>query len=85
MRLGDKTIVAASDEETGDEERALTYDSKELVLLDDAPAPAGMWAGRLGEDMLVTVGRAKEDGRMVRVSRVKVLLGQSPPGRMHAP
>jgi hypothetical protein len=56
VRMGERFIVSATDREGEEEERALVLDDA-LKLEDNAPAPPGMWAGRLGKDRLVTIGR----------------------------
>jgi hypothetical protein len=61
IRLGDRFVVAATDEEGEDIDRALSYDASTLRLVDDAPAPRAMWAGRLGEDRLVAIARGRGD------------------------
>jgi hypothetical protein len=75
VRLGGRFIVSATredDDGDGDaNERALVFGST-LELEDDAPAPPGMWAGRLGRDRLVTVGRGKGESRAAFVHAIEV-------------
>ncbi len=77
MRMAGRFIVSATrDDEDDDEdgvpnERALVF-SDTLELEDDAPGPPGMWAGRLGRDRLVTVGRDKGESRAVFVYAIEV-------------
>jgi hypothetical protein len=68
VRVGGRFIVSASAEEDdgGDEDRALVFGDA-LDRRDDAPAPPGMWAGRLGPDRLVTIGREKSASRSLFV------------------
>jgi hypothetical protein len=73
IRLGDRIVLSATDEESGDDVRALIYDANSLDLLDDAPAPKGMWAGRFGNDCLVTIEASKSAGKPVRVHRLSWL------------
>lgn len=54
VRIGGRFIVSATMEDEEDEPRALVLGDT-LELIDNAPAPPGMWAGRLGPDRLVTV------------------------------
>jgi hypothetical protein len=56
LRTGGRFVVSATDEEAAEEERAMVL-SDALRIESDDPAPPGMWAGRLGRDRLVTVGR----------------------------
>jgi hypothetical protein len=60
VRIGGRFLVSAADREDEDEERALVLGDS-LAIEDDAAGPPGMWAGRLGKDRLVTVGRMKEE------------------------
>ena len=65
IRLGDRVVVAATDEEEEGTDRALVYDARTLKLLEDAPSPRGMWAGRVGADRLVSIvaaGKARHQG-----------------------
>ena len=61
VRIGGRFLVSATDRDEEEEERALVL-SDALNLEDDAPAPPGMWAGRLGADRLVTIARENADG-----------------------
>jgi hypothetical protein len=54
VRIGGRFIVSAAMEDEEDEPCALVLGDT-LELVDNAPAPPGMWAGRLGPDRLVTV------------------------------
>jgi hypothetical protein len=60
VRIGGRFVVSATLQDDGDEERALVL-SDALKIEDDAPAPPGMWAGRLGRDRLVTIARGKPE------------------------
>jgi hypothetical protein len=71
VRIGGCFVVSATSEDEGDDERALVFDDP-LLQKDDAPAPPGMWAGRLGADRLVTVGRGKSEPRALFVYAVEV-------------
>jgi hypothetical protein len=81
VRIGGRFMVSATKQdegdaegdapEGGDEERALVLDDA-LTLEDDVPAPPGMWAGRLGEDRLVTIGREKREEQKVFVYAMEV-------------
>jgi hypothetical protein len=71
VRIGGRFIVSATAQEEGEDERALVLNDA-LELLDDAPAPPGMWAGRLGEDRLVTIGREKGEERRAFVYAIEV-------------
>jgi hypothetical protein len=71
VRIGGRLIVSATDREDEEEERALVL-SDALKLEDDAAAPPGMWAGRLGKDRLVTIGREKGEERRAFVYLVEV-------------
>jgi hypothetical protein len=62
VHIAGRFIVSATDREDEEEERALVL-SEALRLEDDAAAPPGMWAGRLGKDRLVTIAREKGDER----------------------
>jgi hypothetical protein len=70
VRIGGRFIVSATEQDEGDE-RALVL-SDRLVLEDDAPAPPGMWAGRLGDDRLVTVARENSESRQVFVYAIEI-------------
>ena len=70
-RIRGRFLVSASEEEDGDEERALVL-TDALRQEDDAPAPPGMWAGRLGDDLLVTVSRGSDEPRRVFVYAIEV-------------
>lgn len=72
LRIGDQLAVSAADEETEDEPRALLYDATTLVRNDDAPAPPGMWAGRFGDDRLVTIDRETSGTRRAFIRRLRV-------------
>ena len=71
VRVGGRFIVSATDREEEEEERALVH-SDALYLEDDAPAPPGMWAGRLGADRLVTVARENAEVRKAFVYLIEV-------------
>jgi hypothetical protein len=73
VRIHGRFVISATfeEDEGGEEERALVFDDA-LKLVDDAPAPPGMWAGRLGRDRLVTVGRERSDPRSVFVYALEV-------------
>jgi hypothetical protein len=68
--LGDSIFIDGQDAESG-EDQVMKFDRSAIVgsvLYDDVPS--GMWAGRLGTDMIVTV-ESKGDparGRVIRVS-----------------
>ena len=70
VRIGGRFVVSATEQEDG-EERALVLNDA-LELEDDAPAPPGMWAGRLGKDRLVTVGREKGEPRRAFVYAIEL-------------
>jgi hypothetical protein len=70
-RIGGRFVVSATLQDDGDEERALVL-SDALRIEDDAPAPPGMWAGRLGRDRLVTIGREKGEERRGFVYAIEV-------------
>jgi hypothetical protein len=71
VRIGERFIVSATDREDEEEERALVLDDA-LTIVDDAAAPPGMWAGRLGRDRLVTVGREQGEERRAFVYTIEV-------------
>jgi hypothetical protein len=71
VRIDGRFVVSATFEDDVDEERALVL-SDDLELQDDAPAPPGMWAGRLGLDRIVTIGREKGEDRKAFVYAVEV-------------
>jgi hypothetical protein len=71
VRIGGRFIVSATDRENEEEERALVL-TDALRLEDDAAAPPGMWAGRLGRDRLVTIGREKGEERRAFVYAIEV-------------
>ena len=71
VRIDGRFIVSATREEDGEEERALVLNDA-MELEDDAPAPPGMWAGRLGKDRLVTVSRERGDERRAFVYTIEV-------------
>jgi hypothetical protein len=71
IRIEQRFVVSATFEDDEDEERALVL-KPGLVLEDDAPAPPGMWAGRLGLDRIVTISREKGDERRVFVYSMEV-------------
>ncbi|MGD0523560.1 MAG: hypothetical protein ABSE49_00375 [Polyangiaceae bacterium] len=62
VRIGGRFLVSATDREDEEDERALVL-SDALAIEDDAEGPPGMWAGRLGEDRLVTIAREEESKR----------------------
>jgi hypothetical protein len=72
FRLGDRFVVAATDQESEDEDRALVYDARSLAIAGDAPAPRGMWCGRLGDDRLVAIASAGRGRHKLFVSRVTI-------------
>jgi hypothetical protein len=65
-RIDGRFVVSATatieDDDGGEDQRALVIDDARK-LEDDAPAPPGMWAGRLGRNRLVTIGRENGDRR----------------------
>ncbi len=71
VRIGGRFIVSATLEDDIDDERALVL-GDDLSRVDDAPAPPGMWAGRLGRDRLVTISRGKDEARMAFVYLIEV-------------
>jgi len=71
VRIGGRFIVSATDREGEEEERALVL-TDALKLEDDAAAPPGMWAGRLGRDRLVTISREKGEERRAFVYSIEV-------------
>jgi hypothetical protein len=72
-RAGERFLVSATfeDDDGSEDERALVFRDS-LRREDDAPAPPGMWAGRLGRDRLVTISREKGDARALFVYAVEV-------------
>lgn len=70
VRIGGRFIISATLEDD-DEERALVLDDT-LAQRDDAPAPPGMWAGRLGRDRLVTISRGNSEERTAFVYAIEV-------------
>jgi hypothetical protein len=68
VRIGGRFVVSATFEQDdgAEDERALVFGDG-LKLEDDAPAPPGMWAGRLGRDRIVTISREKAESRRVFV------------------
>jgi hypothetical protein len=71
VRLGAYFVVSATLQEDGDEDRALVL-TDAMKIVDDAPAPPGMWAGRLGRDRLVTVGRDEGSERRAFVYALEI-------------
>ena len=71
VRIGGRFVVSATLQDDGDEDRALVL-SDSLRIEDDAPAPPGMWAGRLGRDRLVTIARDKGLERRAFVYLIEV-------------
>jgi hypothetical protein len=72
VRIGGRFIVSATaEDDDGDDERGLVF-ADALSLEDDAPAPPGMWAGRLGRDRLVTIGRDAKGPRTAFVYAIEV-------------
>jgi hypothetical protein len=71
VRIGGRFIVSATDRENEEEERALVL-TDALKLEDDAAAPPGMWAGRLGSNRLVTIAREKGEERRAFVYSIEV-------------
>ncbi len=68
--LGDRILVDGEDRDTGDADAVLQFDRTALrgVVL-RPPVPSGMWVGRLGVDLLVTV-EPKGDPSRGRVLRL---------------
>jgi len=71
VRIGGRFLVSATDREDEEEERALVLNDA-LEVEDDAAAPPGMWAGRLGSDRLVTIAREKGEERRAFVYLIEV-------------
>jgi hypothetical protein len=73
VRIGGRFVVSATVEEDddGEDERALVF-ADTLALEDDAPAPPGMWAGRLGRDRLVTISRDPHQARSTFVYGIEM-------------
>jgi hypothetical protein len=71
VRIGGRFVVSATEQEEEEDERALVLNDA-LNVEDQAPAPPGMWAGRLGEDRLVTVSREKGEEQKVFVYAMQV-------------
>jgi hypothetical protein len=71
VRIGGRFIVSATEQDDGDDDRALVLGDA-LKIEDDAPAPPGMWAGRLGLDKLVTVSRDRGEERRAFVYLLEV-------------
>jgi hypothetical protein len=68
--FGDRLFVDGQDADTGDDDLVLQFDRSALIgRLIDGPAPEGMWVGRLGDDLLVTVSASGEPavGRAYRL------------------
>lgn len=78
-RFGGRLVISAAEEEEGQRERGLVL-SEALALEDDAPVPPGMWAGRLGQDKLVAIGRPMGAARAGFIYRVES--SGRPPGLM---
>ena len=70
-RVGGRFVVSAKSQDDGDDERALVL-SDAMRLEDDAPAPPGMWAGRLVGDRLVTIARGEGEEREAFVYLIEV-------------
>lgn len=68
--LGDRILVDGHDEETGDFDAVMIFDRSAIrgVMARD-PVPSGMWVGRLGVDMILTVAAKGEpaQGFLVRL------------------
>jgi hypothetical protein len=72
VRMGGRFVVSATvEDDEGEDDRALLF-SDALTLEDDAPAPRGMWAGRLGRDRLVTIGREENGERTAFVHGIRI-------------
>jgi hypothetical protein len=71
VRIDGRFLVSATDPEDEEEERALVL-SDALKVEDDAAGPPGMWAGRLGKDRLVTIGRERGEERRLFVYAIEV-------------
>jgi len=73
--LGDRILLDGHDEETGDFDVVMLFDRAGIrgALAKD-PVPTGMWAGRLGSDVLVTIEARGEP------ARGRVLRLPAPPG-----
>jgi|GEM_PF-4051163 len=70
--LGERIFIDGDDADSG-EEAVMTFDRSALRgSLVAPPVPSGMWAGRVGEDMIVVVS-AKGDPAEARVVRIPVL------------
>lgn len=73
--LGDRILLDGHDDETGDFDLVIVFDRSGLRGgLARPPVPEGMWAGRLGDDVLVTV-EAKGEPARGRVYRLPAPLG----------
>ncbi len=69
--LGERILIDGEDAETH-EDAAMLFDRSATVgALLPEPVPTGMWAGRLGSDLLVTVESKGEParGRVLRIGR----------------
>jgi hypothetical protein len=71
VRIGGRFVVSATLQDDGDEDRALVLNDA-LRIEDDAPAPPGMWAGRLGRDRLVSIARGEGEERRAFVYAIEV-------------
>ncbi len=69
--LGERIFVDGEDAETHDDAAMLFDRSATVGTLLPEPVPTGMWAGRLGSDLLVTVESKGEParGRVLRIGR----------------
>jgi hypothetical protein len=68
--FGDRVFVDGNDADTGDDDLVLQFDRSALLgRFVRGSAPAGMWVGRLGDDLLVTVSASGEPatGRVYRL------------------
>jgi hypothetical protein len=69
--IGDSILLDGHDADTGDEDRLMRFDASALRGATLAiPAPPGMWVGRVGSDLIITVASKGEParGRVVRVT-----------------
>lgn len=71
VRVHGRFVVSAEIADDRDDERALVLGDT-LLLEDNAPAPPGMWAGRLGRDRLVTIGPETNGSRVAYVYAIDV-------------
>jgi hypothetical protein len=71
VRIGGRFVVSATEQDDEEDDRALVLNDA-LKVEDQAPAPPGMWAGRLGDDRLVTVSRERGEEQKVFVYLMEV-------------